>query len=87
MERGSLTSSPTIGLRSRVRVLSVAEQLVEHDADREQVRGDVPPCVVGVGGLVRRRARQRLDGIADSRGDVEVEQLRPVPGQHDVAAA
>ena len=63
-------------LRARIRMLAVAEQLVEHHADREEVGRHVPAGEVGVGRLVRRRARLRVHRVADARRDVEVEQLR-----------
>ena len=68
------------GLRVRVRVLAVAEQLVEHNADREKVWRDVPPCEVRVGWLVGRRARTRPYLVADPGSDVEVKQFRSCSG-------
>jgi hypothetical protein len=68
----------------RERVVAVAQQPVEQDADGEQVGGDVPAIQPGVGRLIRRRARLRMHGIADPGGDVEVEQFRPGAGEHHV---
>ena len=64
--------------------MAVAEQLVEHHADGEQVGRDVPPGEVRVGWLVGRRARTRPYLIADPGSDVEVQQFRSGPGEHHV---
>ena len=48
-------------------MLAVAEQLVEHHADREEVGRDVPAGEVGVGRLIRRRARTACDTGSPTR--------------------
>jgi hypothetical protein len=73
-----------LGSRIRVRVLAVAEQPVEQDADGEQVGGDIPAGKRGIGRLIRRCARLRMYGVAHPGRDVEVEQFRACPGEHHV---
>ncbi len=58
-------------------VLTVAQELVQGDAGIEQVGGDIPACEVCIRRLVRRCAGDRLHGITNPRGDVEVQQLGP----------
>ena len=71
--------------RIRIRVVAVAEQLVEQHADGEQVGGNVPPGEAGVGRLIGRRARLRMHGVADAGGDIEVKQLRAAASENNVA--
>ena len=69
-------SSASISAAVR-RVLAVAEQLVERDADREQVGRDVPAGEVGVGRLVRRRPRDGLHRVADAEAMLKSRSLAP----------
>src|SRR5436305_11028065 len=63
---------------------AVAKELIEHHTDSEQVRGDVPTSELRIRGLIWRRTRLSADRVANPRGDVEVEKLRALPGQHHI---
>ena len=71
--------------RIRIRMVAVAEQLVEQHADGEQVGGNVPAGKAGVGRLIGRRAGLRMHRVADAGGDIEVKQLRSAASENNVA--
>ena len=59
-------------------MLAVAEQLVEHHADREEVGRHVPAREVGIGRLVRRRARLRATGSPTREAMLKSSSFAPV---------
>ena len=81
---GSITGAPRQGPGIGERVAAIAEELVEQDADGEKIGGDIPAIQAGVRWLIGRRTRLGMHGIADPRGDVEVEQLRSRSGEQHV---
>ena len=76
--RGSVTGTPSHGHGVRERVVTVAQEPVEQDADGEQIGGDVPAVQAGVGRLIRRRARLRVHGSPTREAMLKSSSFAPV---------
>ena len=60
----------------------IAQQLIKHHADGEQIGRDIPPGQVDIRCLIRRRTLLRVHGIAHTGSDVEIQELRADAGKN-----